>query len=177
MNTWALGSAAAVAVALAACGSASSGPIATAGTGGATAHTMSTGTGASSGSMGTGGSVSGSCTSPVTIDDCTSCATQKLCLHCAGSVDSAGVNHFNDLFSCIFCRACYTTCDGATENCTAAPITVDACDVGTPGMTTCDACQNCSATSTCSTEFTACMGDAQCNDLLTNLGGVCTQSM
>ncbi len=92
------------------------------------------------------------------------------------------MNDYNDILACVFCNACYTTCDGAaaTSGCGGsfdggAPTEDTACDTGTPGMGTCQTCQMCAikAGGACFAALTACEGTPQCIDRLQNLATVC----
>ena len=116
--------------------------------------------------MGTGGGIPG-CTDP---SDCTTCTTGDSCNQCYSMEYQAGVMDYNNLVSCVFCSACYTTCQSAMNApfCMGAPTTTTR-DTGTPGMTACSACQMCSiktGTGSCATELAACMNDADCKALL-----------
>ncbi len=119
---------------------------------------------------------------PSSIQDCGGCANQGDCVNCASMIDQAGVQDYNDLLNCVFCNSCYTTCDGAATNsgCAGAldggaPVEDTTCDTGTPGMTTCGTCQQCSvkAGGSCASGLTACEGSMPCVDLLQNLATVC----
>jgi len=139
--------------------------------------TSSTGTG----STGAGGSAAattgaGGGDPCVTGADCASCTDRVSCFTCNSTAHQPGVTPYNALITCLFCTACYTTCDGATTlgqsgGCTAAPTMTDSCDTGTPGMTACDTCQTCSTKSgaTCAADLTACEGNGDCKALLTDL--------
>jgi hypothetical protein len=94
---------------------------------------------------------------------------------CASTIDQAGVTAFNALVNCLQCTACYTTCDGAAagSGCTGAPAMTDACDTGTPGTMTCQACAQCAQMKTCASQVTACKAITQCVDLANNLSATC----
>ncbi|MBS2033221.1 MAG: hypothetical protein JST54_35435 [Deltaproteobacteria bacterium] len=135
-----------------------------------------TGTGGTSGSGSTSGSTGStgpSCANPSTINDCGTCGTQSDCVTCASTVDAAGVQPYNDLLDCVYCTACYTSCDGANAGCLSAPATFDSCDSSSTNTSACQACQTCSLGGTCAGQLAACQGQSQCTDLAQNLPSVC----
>jgi hypothetical protein len=66
------------------------------------------------------------------------------CLTCNETAHPTGAMLLNDLLNCIFCTACYTVCESASQAglCMMAPATKDACDMGTPSMPGAGACGN-----------------------------------
>jgi hypothetical protein len=93
--------------------------------------------------------------------DCTTQPDFKTCSDCFAGQYQAGVKPLNDILTCIFDVACFTTCDGASAGGT-APATKDACDVGTASSANCTTCQKCAQGATCKAQATACGGEPDC---------------
>jgi hypothetical protein len=107
---------------------------------------------------------------------CASAGSQALCLSCNEQLYPEGATLLNDLLDCLFCTACYTVCQSASQpglcGDAGAPPTIDACDTGTPSSpgagTTCGdqngGCVQCAEQlgATCSTPAYACNQNAQC---------------
>jgi hypothetical protein len=93
-------------------------------------------------------------------------------------LDLGGLAAYNDFATCIDCTACFNACGGSMSvgqpgGCSGPPATLDSCDQGQPGMMGCDLCIPCAKMTTCSIQLQECNANAQCVDLLNNLGNTC----
>ena len=177
MKIRATGVAVVSAMILAACASATGSPTSS-GSGGHTTTTVSHS--ASSSGAATGGSTAGpSCSAPAGDSDCATCADFATCETCEEGLHAQGAMLFNALIDCVFCTACYTVCEGATNGCTMPPAMKDACDTGTPsapgagttcgnGMGGCVACSQKTGGS-CNAANMACGSSADCKAFNTAL--------
>jgi len=107
---------------------------------------------------------------------CSSTADQTQCLSCNEQLYPEGATLLNDLLDCLFCTACYTVCDSASQpglcGDAGAPESTDTCDTGAPSSpgagTTCGdqngGCVHCAEQSgaTCFAQRNACDQNAQC---------------
>jgi hypothetical protein len=113
-----------------------------------------------------GGTVTGTGSNP----DCNQSPDATSCNACYQKQYPGGIAAYNDVATCIFCSACYTTCESATSAtfCAGAPACPDPCDMGTPGTPACDTCQTCASagSGSCASVVQTCLSNPDCKALL-----------
>jgi hypothetical protein len=94
------------------------------------------------------------------------------CFACNTVAHQPGVAAYDALLQCVFCNACYTTCDGAMTSsvCPMPPASQDPCDGTQANTAACLGgtmnCQICATQGSCHPAFVTCEGDPDCKALL-----------